>query len=104
MSQKMLRYGSKKQIKILVGKALYMILSSLAYIRKLRNFFADSSGTRNKECDFWVKPSSLGKTFLWILDPEIPRFVDFAQIFHTKAASYKKYKQLIVINSFLHRS
>jgi len=80
----MLRYGSKKQIKILVGKALYKILSSLAYIIKLRNFFSDSSGTRNKECDFWVKPSSLGKTFLWI-----PRFVDSAQIFHTKAASYK---------------
>ena len=26
--------------------------------------------------DFWAKPSSHSKTFLGILDPEIPRFVD----------------------------
>ena len=39
-------------------------------------FFSDSPGTRNKERNFLVKPSSLGKTFFGILDPEIPRFVD----------------------------
>ena len=33
-------------------------------------------GIRDKEHNFWAKPSTLGKTFLRILDPEIPRFGD----------------------------
>ena len=35
----MLRYGSKKQIKILVSKALYKILSSLAYMIAIEELF-----------------------------------------------------------------
>ena len=67
----MLRYGSKKQIKILVSKALYKILSSLAYLA-IDELFSDSLGTRDKERDFLMKSSSLGKIFLGILDSEIP--------------------------------
>ena len=70
------RYGSRKQIKILVKKALYKILSSLAYMIAIEELFLHSSRTRNKERDFWAKPSSLGKSFLMILDPKIPSFVD----------------------------
>ena len=33
---------------------------------------------RDKERDFWLKPSSLGKTFLGILDSKIPLFLDSA--------------------------
>ena len=35
----MFRYGSKKQIKVLVSKALYKILSSLAYILAIEELF-----------------------------------------------------------------
>ena len=45
----------------------------------MRDFFSDSSGTTDKESHLWAKPSSLGKTFLGILDPKIPRFVDSAR-------------------------
>ena len=72
ISQKMLKYGSKKQIKILVSKALYKILSSLAYLIAIEKLFSDSLGTRDKERDFLMKSSSLGKIFLGILDSEIP--------------------------------
>ena len=65
----MLGYGSKEPIKILVSKALYKILSSLAYIIAIEELFSESSGNRNKERDFW-------QTFLGILDPMIPHFVD----------------------------
>ena len=76
----MLIYGSKKQIKTLVSKILYKILSSLAYIIAIEELFSDSSGTCDKERDFWVKPSSLDKTLLGNLDPKIPHFVDSAQL------------------------
>ena len=45
----------------------------------IEKLFFDCSGTCYKECNSSVKPSSLGKTFLGILDPEIPFFVDSAQ-------------------------
>ena len=69
-------YGTKKQKKILVSKTFYKILSSLAY-----NWgtFSDSLGSRDKERDFLTKASSLDKTFLRILDPEMPSFVDSGQ-------------------------
>ena len=72
----MLRYVSKKQIKILVSKVLYRILSLLAYIIAIEELFSESLGTCDKMRDFCVKPSSPCKTFLGILDPNIPRFVD----------------------------
>ena len=37
---------------------LYKVLASLAYIIAIEDFFSDSSGTCNKEHDFWAKPSS----------------------------------------------
>ena len=55
----MLRYGSKKQLKILVSKALYKIPLSIANI-----IVIDSLETCDKERDFYAKPSSLGKTIL----------------------------------------
>ena len=66
----------QKEKRIFVGKALHKILSSLAYIIAIEELFSDSSGTRGKERDFCAKPSSLDKTFLRILDPKIPCFVD----------------------------
>ena len=77
----MLRHGSEKQIKILVSKALYRIVLSLACLKAIEEFFSDSVGTCGKKCDFWAKPSSLWITFFGILDPKIPRFVDSAGIF-----------------------
>ena len=68
----------KKQMKILVNKALYKTLSSLAEIILIKELFSDSLGTRNKERDFWAKPSSLGKTPIGVLDPKIPHFLDSA--------------------------
>ena len=52
-------------------------LSEAASLSEANSF---SSGTSEKERHLWAKPSSLGKTFLGILDPEIPRFVDSAQL------------------------
>ena len=44
--------------------------------KNTNNFFSDSLETCNKENNFLVKSSSLGKTLFGILDPDIPRFVD----------------------------
>ena len=45
-------------------------------------------GTRDKELDYCVKPSSIGKTFLGILDPEIPSFAEII----TCCASSEKFE------------
>ena len=52
----MLRYGSKKQIKILVSKAEDK-MHHLFIKYQLRSNF---SGTCDKECDFWAKLNQSG--------------------------------------------
>ena len=53
ISQKMFRYGSKKQIKVLVSKALYKILSSLAYILAIEELFFWYFGNSQQRAGFF---------------------------------------------------
>ena len=58
----MLSYESIKQIKILVSKALYHILSSLAFIIVFEELFTVTFGIHDKESDFLAIHYSLGKS------------------------------------------